>query len=263
VYSYVFETPIRDNKEFISTHLPHPYVLEPPFDNQSLYLPGNSFSANLILMGKAIDYLPYFIFVMEELGKNGIGKGRGRFLLKKVENLLHPTEKEGKVIFDARSKRISSDIATKTFLDISNEVSGIISPALTLDFLTPCRIIYRNRLTTPSDFNFLILMKNLLRRIYLLSYLFDSRLQIDYKALLEQAENVKIERNKLYWYDWERYSSRQDERMKLGGFKGEITFGGQITPLLPFIKIGEYIHLGKDTSFGLGKYIIVDNRGSI
>jgi CRISPR/Cas system endoribonuclease Cas6 (RAMP superfamily) len=25
---------------------------------------------------------------------------------------------------------------------------------------------------------------------------------------------------------------------------------------LPFIRMGEYIHLGQDTSFGLGKYLI-------
>jgi CRISPR/Cas system endoribonuclease Cas6 (RAMP superfamily) len=44
--------------------------------------------------------------------------------------------------------------------------------------------------------------------------------------------------------------------MKLGGLIGDITFEGNITPFLPFLTLGRYIHVGKGTSFGLGKYEI-------
>jgi hypothetical protein len=40
-----------------------------------------------ILIGKAVDYLPYFILTFSELGKKGIGMGRGKFVLEKVEDL--------------------------------------------------------------------------------------------------------------------------------------------------------------------------------
>jgi len=43
----------------------------------------------------------------------------------------------------------------------------------------------------------------------------------------------------LYWHDWERYSNRQETRMKLGGFMGEITYEGEFEP----IKLGEYMHV--------------------
>jgi len=46
--------------------------------------------------------------------------------------------------------------------------------------------------------------------------------------------------------------------MKLGGFLGNITFEGDLKEFIPFIKLGEYIHIGKQTSFGLGKYEIVE-----
>lgn len=257
IYSYIFETPIGDKRKFESTYLPHPYILEPPLDNKDVYPPGNVFVLNLILIGKSIEYLPYFIFVMEEFGKKGVGKNRGRFILEKVENLSRPFDEKGMIIFDNKTRRISSDIIIKTFSDISKEVNGNILNVITLNFLTPCRIIYKNRLMTPSGFNFFILMKNLLRRLYLLSTLTDSPFKIDYKALLSNSKSIAIKENKLYWYDWERYSSRQNQRMRLGGFKGEITFHGEMKSFLPFLKIGEYIHLGKDTSFGLGKYLIV------
>ena len=44
--------------------------------------------------------------------------------------------------------------------------------------------------------------------------------------------------------------------MKMGGFVGEATFKGDFEKCLPFIMLGEYIHVGKGTSFGLGKYEI-------
>jgi len=256
VYSYVFETPKNEDIKFNTTHLPHPYILEPPLENEIYYPPGLPFSINLILIGKAIEYLPYFIFVMEKLGENGIGKGRGRFLLNKVETLSHPLDNEGKIIFDHRIKRLSREFIIVNFQDERGKKKDMICQKITLEFLTPTRIAFKNRLVGPSDFNFPIFIRNIFRRIALLSYHCDTKIQIDYKNLLFLAENVEAEENYLYWHDWERYSARQDVRMKLGGFKGKITFQGAITPFLPFIRMGEYIHLGQDTSFGLGKYLI-------
>lgn len=44
--------------------------------------------------------------------------------------------------------------------------------------------------------------------------------------------------------------------MLLGGFTGEITFEGCLGPFMPIIRAGEALHVGKGTSFGLGKYEI-------
>jgi hypothetical protein len=49
--------------------------------------PGDAVIFNLLLIGRAIDYLPYFIYTFEELGKVGIGKGRGKYSLTYVSPL--------------------------------------------------------------------------------------------------------------------------------------------------------------------------------
>jgi hypothetical protein len=68
-------------------------------------------------------------------------------------------------------------------------------------------------------------------------------------------------RNSLRRWDWERYSSRQKTRMKMGGLMGEITYGGPVAAFEPFLRAGEILHVGKGTSFGLGKYEIeTDHR---
>ena len=58
----------------------------------------------------------------------------------------------------------------------------------------------------------------------------------------------------LRWYDWERYSGRQERKINMGGFVGDITFEGKLAPFMSFIKAGEVLHVGKGTTFGLGRY---------
>jgi len=42
--------------------------------------------------------------------------------------------------------------------------------------------------------------------------------------------------------------------MNLDGFIGEIVFSGDLTGFLPHLGMGELLNVGKDGSFGLGKY---------
>ena len=83
---------------------------------------------------------------------------------------------------------------------------------------------------------------------------------MDFKGIIDKAKDIKVIKRDLKWYDWERYSARQDARMKMGGFIGEATFGGDIDPFMPLIKAGEILHVGKGTSFGLGKYEVSNGK---
>ena len=42
------------------------------------YAPGQAFDFTLILMGKAVDFLPYFILAFREVAREGIGLNRAR-----------------------------------------------------------------------------------------------------------------------------------------------------------------------------------------
>jgi hypothetical protein len=41
-------------------------------------------SFDLILVGKALEYFPYFLVTFRELGDQGIGLGRGRYRIARV-----------------------------------------------------------------------------------------------------------------------------------------------------------------------------------
>jgi valyl-tRNA synthetase len=79
----------------------------------------------------------------------------------------------------------------------------------------------------------------------------------DYSALTEAAGKVETISSNLRWKDWTRYSSRQDRRMKLGGVVGNIVFGRGAHRFINLIRAGEALHLGKSTTFGLGKIKII------
>ena len=72
--------------------------------------------------------------------------------------------------------------------------------------------------------------------------------------MIKKAEGVRVGTSNLHWYDWERYSGRQERKINMGGFVGDITFEGVIEPFMPLIKAGEVLHAGKGTTFGLGRY---------
>ena len=258
VYSWVFETPVPKEAQMMRkyTAAPHPFVIEPPMDRQESYQTEEVISFGLILIGRAIDYLPYFIYAFEELGRIGIGKGKGKFHLVKVSEahlpLLHAENNEI-IIYRGNDKMLSE---TDGPIQWQNIISSPILSRIHLSFLTPTRIKYENSLAKNLEFH--VFFRNLLRRISLLSYFQCGNRLADtgFKELIEQAKKVKTIKEALFWEDWERYSNRQASRMKMGGLIGNVTYEGNLEPFWPYIKLGEYIHVGKGSSFGLGKYTV-------
>jgi CRISPR-associated endoribonuclease Cas6 len=263
VYSYIFDTPTPTNTKIMRkyTRAPHPFVIEPPEKAFFRYRPGEIFKFGLVLIGKAIEYLPYFIYSFHILGDMGLGKGRGRFFLKSVKALENPSsirspwdQEEGMIlIYEGISKRIlDADIEMSWEKLLQHCCPG---NRITFDFITPARIKFEGHYILELEFH--ILLRSLLRRISTLYYFHcGGAIDLNFKDLIERSKSVFVENKELRWYDWERYSGRQETRMKMGGFVGSITFRGDMEPFWPFLLLGEVIHVGKGTSFGLGQYRI-------
>ena len=123
------------------------------------------------------------------------------------------------IIFDGPTHQFTG---TPQKMDISK--ISMVNPGnvLKLTFLTPTRIKYQNQLTHALTFELLI--KNLLRRLKLLAQMTSIEWTPDFSFILDQAKQVQTINSNLYWYDWHRYSVRQQRAMKLGGFMGDISF---------------------------------------
>jgi len=275
IYSYIFETPPPSNSRLMRKYpsAPHPFVLLPPLEDDRTYEPGEKLEFQLTLIGKAIDYLPYFIYTFEELGKMGLGKGRGKFSLEEVKSIGERTRVKGEGARSATGERCKErgegresiySGKEKILRQLPAPLRSDLSPltyhptpiTLHLLFLTPTRLKFEGELT--SDLKFHIFFRNLLRRISLLSYFHcGEELKVDFRGLIKDSEAIQIKDSHLRWHDWERYSARQGEKMKLGGFQGTISFTGDLSAFLPYVILGESVHVGKGSSFGLGKYEIL------
>ncbi len=258
-YGYIFETtPPPDSAKLRNlSDIPRPFIIEPPTSDKSSlisFAPGDEFSFSLILIGRAIDYLPYFIFISRELEKSGIGRGRkegqGQFQLQRVTAL--PPDGTEPVIYDRARDQFTDVDATVTEQHIFARVQHLSHP-ITLHFVTPTCLKFAGHLT--SDFQFHHLIRALLHRLSGLLYFHcGSELDVDFRGLIQRAEKIEKISDTLRWLEQTRYSSRQKTEMQKGGFVGSVTFAGDLTPFLPLLVAGEFVHVGKGTAMGLGKY---------
>jgi CRISPR-associated endoribonuclease Cas6 len=167
---------------------------------------------------------------------------------------LPPTGEEV-LIYRGKDQTLQKTFRLLTVQDLLAPDTSALSDSLTLRFLTPARLVYGGSLADSLDFH--VLIRVLLRRLSNLAYFHcDTELQLDFRGLIAAAEQVQTVSSHLWWYDWERYSARQDTRMKLGGFLGSVTYQGDLQPFIPMLQLGAFVHVGKGTSFGLGKYVM-------
>ena len=118
--------------------------------------------------------------------------------------------------------------------------------AIELEFLTPTSIKVNGKWTSQLTFEHLI--RNLLRRIRFLSYFHCGEdLDIDAHGLIEASTAVRHD-SRLSWLRKDRYSYRTEKSVPMGGFVGKIRFEGELGPFLPFIYLGEYLHIGHHTA---------------
>lgn len=253
VYSLVFESPRPAESKIMRKYetIPRPFVIEPPIVSQHgtersariRVAPGERLEFGLTLIGPAVGYLPYFIYAFDQMAAQGLGPGRGRFDLTALEQA-------GKLLYDGPSHSLRSPVSTDV-LRLARTAHEC--RRLTIRFSTPVRIIYNGRDTQNLDFH--VLFRSLVRRIGLLSYFYSEQpWTIDYRGLIARALRIRTASANLRRCDWRRYSSRQEQVIDMEGLSGDVTYEGDLTEFVPFLRLGELVHLGKGTVFGLGKY---------
>ncbi len=126
-----------------------------------------------------------------------------------------------------------------------------------LQLLTPLRVKRDGVRVGPTEFRFADMFVNLMRRVSQLSYFHTDRpLDVDFRALADAAKSVEAE-IRLEWRDLDRYSSRQQTEMTLGGVIGKVRVRDlRLALFWPFLWLGQWTHGGTGATMGLGRYSI-------
>ncbi|GAB4375310.1 MAG: CRISPR system precrRNA processing endoribonuclease RAMP protein Cas6 [Calditrichia bacterium] len=243
-YIYLFET--RNQR---SEGVVRPFVLEPPSSPKRFYLKNEWMSFHLILIGQAVEYLPYFVYCFHRMGQEGIGMDRGRFTLTSVAAIDKAGEKYP--IYDDTAQQLHNDFP-RVNLD---SFKAQLLPQVTLHFYTPTDIRIQGQ--QPDRLEFTTLLKAILRRYHSLRYFHGDgqkeRFEVDWDA----AAKVEIVHQELEGRRFKRFSNRQQRPVHLSGFTGRITYRGDLGQFYPWLKIGELLHVGKNTVFGMGGYRVI------
>lgn len=225
---------------------PVPYIIEPPPWGERKYFRGEVLSFHFTLIGHAIDHLNIVIMAWQRALARGIGAGQGTAHLKTIyyctrqnETLIHSS---GENILPHSPKQI---------LPYEPLTKKVI-----LEFITPLRLQENGNALPPSRINAKPLLTALVRRASLLAEYYGGGPLYEaeqFAALAQVAACINADTS-LRWYDWTRRSTRQGRTMQLGGCIGSITLSGEIIPFSSVLYIGEWLHVGKEASFGLGQY---------
>jgi hypothetical protein len=237
---------------------PNPFVLEPPDTEKQDFNPDTSFSFNILLFGKANEFLPYLIYAIERMGRHGLGRAlnggdRGQFTLEAV---VH----EGQNIYTAEEGRLHQPESLSDLMlpDLSGGYLHSALTKLSVRLVTPLRLKSGNKFQDQLPFSSLV--RAALRRISSLEATYgEGEPDLPYRELAAMAESVEIFDKDLHWQDWHRYSSRQKASMRLGGVVGTIRYEDEnLGIFMPLLRYVEQVHLGKQTSFGLGRLEIIE-----
>lgn len=251
-YGYIFETPVPPGSEIMRKypHAPHPFIFAPGKRILSHVEKDQVLTGSIVVIGGAIRYLPYFFLALEHLGRLGLGQEKIPFKLESVE-----TEEGTNVYRRSDGSRFKEVRADRYPLEPGEKRESRFN----IRFESPVRIQRNGEiLAAPTLVD---IVKTLARRIQLLGYFHCGGWKENVSsAFLSAADNTRCTRSSWSWLDSRRFSSRQGRPTPTGGAIGDCTFEGDIGTLEPLLRIGEYVHVGKGTSFGLGKYILLEEK---
>jgi hypothetical protein len=271
-YPAIFETPAPEQHALQQfSQVPNPYVIEPPpLGSRRLVQAGETVSFHIVLIGRALSQLPLIAYAFQRAFEHGIGKLRAKGRIEDLAlvrpddaplveaglkpaptNAVTPAPTNAISIWDADNSRIrphEETLAVPRFPDTG---------PITLKITTPLRLQSQGHPVSPENLRPRTLFTAILRRASLLFELHAGMPPVGSEAsrLAAAAERLTDERS-LQWKDWTRFSSHQSQAMTLGGVIGEWRLSGDLRELLPWFWLGQWLHVGKETTMGMGKYLL-------
>ena len=141
-------------------------------------------------------------------------------------------------------------------LELSLARPSTVVDRLTLDFVTPTELKVAERLLAEPLFEPLI--ARLRDRISNLGEQYGrGPLALDFLALAARARGVRISESDIRHVEAERRSSRTGQTHPLSGFVGRASYEGDLAEFVPYLQIGEYTGVGRQTVWGKGELKLV------
>jgi hypothetical protein len=250
--------------------------------SKSTYQPGEKLQFHVLLIGKAVEYLPYFVLSFREVERSGLGLNRARCQLEEVsadgqlsgseacpERTGTENEKahgcQGESVYTLRDQVLHSprvptiaEYVHRRERDLWYKTKG--STFLKVHFLSPTSLRFQGREIRNPEFHHLF--KRVRDRVNsICTFYGPGSIDTDFKALGNFAERVITAWSSLRWVERTRFSSKCRRRHELSGFIGKCIYdlsdlpSGVCEELLRWLLAGELLHVGKHTVWGNGRFV--------
>ena len=268
-YTRIFESPPPPKGQHALqdfSQIPNPYVLEPPRPGARLLAAGDELQFHMVLIGHATEQLALVIFALQRALAQGLTRARVPAELQRVDwvdasgnplqiwSAQQPTLVEHTSAYNFDAPEFIAARAHSTGATARNDSE------ITLQFHTPLRLQHQGKPLRADQLNPHALVAAVARRAALLME-FHAGLAGWGDAAKEASHlaNTLTDTRELHWFDWTRYSSRQQQEMTLGGLLGRWTLHGSpdtLVKIWPWLWLGQWLHVGKNATMGLGGYTL-------
>lgn len=204
---------------------PRPFVFRVGHLEGLRAVPGELLHLDVHLFDLSTRLIEVFENGFRELARRGLGPGRGRAALARVEHLPSPA----------------------VLLNMSEPARSV-----RVRFLTPTELKSRDALAARPEFA--VLFARLRDRISTLRAAYGAGpLAIDFRAMGERAARIRTSFCEIRQAAVERRSSRTGQTHPLGGFTGEAGYEGDLAEFMPYLRAGKWTGVGRQTVWGKGE----------
>jgi hypothetical protein len=221
---------------------PRPFVFRARHLDGCTVRAGDSFWFDLHVFSLDHNVLAYFVQTFASLAGEGLGPRRGKADLQRV---LCGEQ----VLYEGSSQMISASV-DPVALDLLPPPN---SPRrIRVDFLTPTELKHEHKIAHRPEFS--ILFGRIRDRIGTLSRLYGAdTLDIDYQGTNVRAAAIKMTTCRLARQESERRSTRTGQGHSIGGFVGHAEYEGNLAEFLPYLEIGRWVGVGRQSVWGKGE----------
>ncbi len=240
-YQYIFE-----NRRYggAKQDIVNPYILEPP-RYQEIYYEGSMLCFKFTLLGKATHYTNSVVEALIRKVCIEIGVNRKNFEL--IDIL------QAETLETIWCSEISRE-PTPCNLMPTWEKKGVSRCSIHL--ITPLRIRRNGKQLREIDFPTII--RSITRRVTALTERYGGFVHSDaVSTVRELSSSVQTTSSGLYWSEIRRYSNRRNKKMDLSGLQGAMTFEGDMFHFAPWLYAAQYLHIGRNVTFGCGQLDVV------
>ncbi|MEZ4861183.1 MAG: CRISPR system precrRNA processing endoribonuclease RAMP protein Cas6 [Caldilineaceae bacterium] len=265
------------------------YAIEPPPEAPSHFAPGATFTFGAALYGESWAMFPYVALAAGGMGEFGVGRKvaggdvaggeypppatrhsptatRGKFVIEQID-AVNPLTGETRCMMAPEERMVRTETLPVTDEDVRQATEQLLAHLamqgnqLTLDFLTPMRLVTQGEHTAKTP-DFFPLIKQTVKRILDLAHQHGQGRPtiagapvVLKRDIYPYADQVHLVADQTHWWDVKGYSSRLGRQQVLGGYIGRATYHApDWRPLLPWLLWGQSTHVGKNVVKGCGVY---------